>query len=751
MFSDQHIEVCFNHNGPGIFMPVDSEGKVKQSTLVSQFPTATGLKYQINSKWMAVPTDGSGGFIIPHSIDKLFVTSSNAKEVRQILSTNNLATEVSKVFGQSPLSNPKFLTSRKDIRNSYKVHVAKKKGFQKTCKVIFVSDVPLPSLWTRNSIIVEGIFTLNSYDSESTIKENLATLLQQSTGGSYTADRIVFLSYSGKVLNLPCVPPGFQWNGECLKANIGQGKLYVMVKEDKKQLTMNDESGHLSSDGELPDPLQTRNVSASSDVIEKTLHESPKDGRHSESSTSAVSTPFVDANVSSDLAPLVPVRRKRTLRRAALRCNNTIATVTQRSASVSTASGGVCGIQDTETGSPCIEIIDSEDEELQRVLESSLQDSIYEGKSVAGRHLSDIMKDFLKKINKFDKQEIIVKRSDVLGSVFRALKRPSFDLMCKLYVKFSGELGMDHGGPRRELFRLAIKELGSSSMFEGSCGNRVLSHDIMKLNQGYYKLAGILVGLSIANEGPCVTLCKEFFSMMTGVAVDLLALKPCLVQDEEYKQNLISLQNVKDYQERDIFLSSKGEWLLEQGYTEAWKLKPKDIPEVVGILVKNFIFYRVSAEVEQFCSGMNKVGGLWDLIVKDPLPWEDVFCTHRAVSKKFFIDEIEVQHSPEGSNRRKREEETVYAWEIFLQDIEEKLVDLNFEDLLSFITGAGEIPVNGFDSKLSMQFYDNDDEKRLPFSSTCSLTFSLPRGCSCELLPAMVVRAIKESQGFHKI
>ena len=44
---------------------------------------------------------------------------------------------------------------------------------------------------------------------------------------------------------------------------------------------------------------------------------------------------------------------------------------------------------------------------------------------------------------------------------------------------------------------------------------------------------------------------------------------------------------------------------------------------------------RVSVEVEQFCSGMNKVGGLWDLIMKDPLPWEEVFCKCRSVSKKF--------------------------------------------------------------------------------------------------------------------
>ena len=80
----------------------------------------------------------------------------------------------------------------------------------------------------------------------------------------------------------------------------------------------------------------------------------------------------------------------------------------------------------------------------------------------------------------------------------------------------------------------------------------------------------------------------------------------------------------------------------------------------------------VSAEVEQFCSGINKVSGLWDLIMKDPLPWEDAFCKRRSVSKKFFIEEMEIQYSPDGSNRRKEENETVYSWEIFLQDIEGK-------------------------------------------------------------------------------
>ena len=81
--------------------------------------------------------------------------------------------------------------------------------------------------------------------------------------------------------------------------------------------------------------------------------------------------------------------------------------------------------------------------------------------------------------------------------------------------------------------------------------------------------------------------------------------------------------------------------------------------------------------------------------------------------------------------------------------ITDKLVDITFGELLAFITGAAEVPTTGFENKLSMQFYDNEPkETRLPFTSTCSLTFSLPRGCS--ELSSLIIKAVKESQGFHK-
>lgn len=87
--------------------------------------------------------------------------------------------------------------------------------------------------------------------------------------------------------------------------------------------------------------------------------------------------------------------------------------------------------------------------------------------------------------------------------------------------------------------------------------------------------------------------------------------------------------------------------------------------------------------------------------------------------------------------------------------ISEKLVAaLSFPELLSFITGAAEVPPMGFETKLYMQFFDQEPNQtvtRLPYTSTCTLTFSLPRGCCCEVLNTLLVRAVTESQGFHKM
>ncbi|CAG2221928.1 G2H3 [Mytilus edulis] len=231
--------------------------------------------------------------------------------------------------------------------------------------------------------------------------------------------------------------------------------------------------------------------------------------------------------------------------------------------------------------------------------------------------LTELLKGLQQKVNRDDKQEIIVSRRNVLRSAFNALKRHYFDMRCKLYVKFSGEMGDDHGGPRREFFRLAIQELAKSSLFEGEGEYKFFSHNIQKLEENEYLLAGRL------------------------------------------------LKEIRTNGERDAFLNDHGEWLLDQGYNGAWRLKIEDKDKVVNSLMKQLLFYRTSAEIAH----------LYDI------KWSVI-----------------------GSNRRAEEEDSIYCWEIFLQDIDEKEVDVSFEELLIFVTGADQIPPAGFSNNIEIFF-----------------------------------------------
>ena len=70
-----------------------------------------------------------------------------------------------------------------------------------------------------------------------------------------------------------------------------------------------------------------------------------------------------------------------------------------------------------------------------------------------------------------------VDRSDVLEGTFRAFQRSSFDHHRVLNVRFSGEQGIDEGGPTRELMRLAIRAIKDTSVFEGPDNEKRLALD----------------------------------------------------------------------------------------------------------------------------------------------------------------------------------------------------------------------------------------------------------------------------------
>ncbi|XP_057292362.1 uncharacterized protein LOC130616913 [Hydractinia symbiolongicarpus] len=136
--------------------------------------------------------------------------------------------------------------------------------------------------------------------------------------------------------------------------------------------------------------------------------------------------------------------------------------------------------------------------------------------------------------------------------------------------------------------------------------------------------------------------------------------------------------------------------------------------------------------MEQFFFGMNFVGGLGDLTKGNSNVFKDVLGIKVSpLTLTEFTSLYKIEFSEEGSKKRMQENNTIYYFEIYLQDLfEGKINDLIFENLLAFITGADKVPPLGFPKPITLNFYDfTDNVKRLPFSSTCSLTMSLPRAC----------------------
>lgn len=73
---------------------------------------------------------------------------------------------------------------------------------------------------------------------------------------------------------------------------------------------------------------------------------------------------------------------------------------------------------------------------------------------------------------------INVDRYDILDGARRGFMRKKFNNMCKLSVKFSGEFGIDDGGPSREFMRLALKAIRDSPIFEGNENTKMICPDL---------------------------------------------------------------------------------------------------------------------------------------------------------------------------------------------------------------------------------------------------------------------------------
>ena len=400
---------------------------------------------------------------------------------------------------------------------------------------------------------------------------------------------------------------------------------------------------------------------------------------------------------------------------------------------------------------------DNEDPELTEAIEASLaevseqkngtlEDESYSVQSILGTFQTKNLDYTESEAN----ANITISRKAIFATARKAIDRRRFSFLKPVFVTFAGEEAVDEGGPKREFFRLLMREICDSSIFHGSW----FSHDLGLLADNRYELAGKLVAWSILHGGSgprCLSVTG--FDFRTSVEVNhKVAIES--VADHEMKEILGKAVECSTEETFSALVTKYGDKIAQYGYPKVYICKLSDKDEMVESLLKQYFVYGVHAEISQFFQGLNSIGNLGDMITGNKM----LFCLilgnqHQRLTKALFMSLYELHRSEVGSNKREREDSTIYCFEVFLQDLEEgEVAGLTLEDLLVFITAADCVPPLGFHKLITIDFYDFEGSiRRRPYASTCGLYFFLPRGFENPSdFSNFVKEALLECKGFGK-
>ncbi|KAK3578656.1 hypothetical protein CHS0354_002959 [Potamilus streckersoni] len=335
------------------------------------------------------------------------------------------------------------------------------------------------------------------------------------------------------------------------------------------------------------------------------------------------------------------------------------------------------------------------------------------------------------------KNIVNVHRDNVLDGGFRAFGRNSFDMWCELHVRFSGEDGVDAGGPQREFMRLAIKAIKELPIFNGPDNAKILVYDQKCLTEGTYYKAGQMLAYFIVHRGPCPNFISP--TLYSALAEGIAAMQPTpdeILDDDLREQvKLIADASSEKYFKTAVFKAV--ELINRTGCTNlTLQFTPEKQTTLVKSLTKFVVCERILIPFEQFENGLQTMG-LVDEIKKNKQQWREVFVSSTKPLHALQMDSLfAVKWSAEGSNRKRIEERILVYWRDFLQDLEEGEggMSLTLKDLLAFTTGADEVPLLGFPYPPQLSFThpeDLEDEGQLcsagfPYANMSSMELKIP-------------------------
>ena len=341
--------------------------------------------------------------------------------------------------------------------------------------------------------------------------------------------------------------------------------------------------------------------------------------------------------------------------------------------------------------------------------------------------------------------EIIVNRKLFFEQTKKQLlKLHSFEFYRRAKVTFLGEVAVDAGGPKRELFRMMTNYISDHAL-------QLINNDqffwFKHADLSYFSLLGLILGMAIGNE---ITLSIRF---------------PSFLYKKIYQPNY--KPTFQDLEEFDPVTAKSLQQIREMG------LNNEDISSLELTFDVN-IDNNTIVPVNEAKSGVPVTNDNYEEFCQDYIDW----AINKNFSQEFhafrnsflvscpryyikFLSPLEIDKVISGETNYDwdelkkaalykdgltiKSERIVWFWEVFGEmDEETKLL------FLRFTTGIDRAPFGGLGT-IKIKFHDGGNDDKLPTSHTCFNMFFLPNYKSKKQLKAKVYLSLNYAEGFGLI
>ncbi|XP_028405741.1 uncharacterized protein LOC114528309 [Dendronephthya gigantea] len=355
-----------------------------------------------------------------------------------------------------------------------------------------------------------------------------------------------------------------------------------------------------------------------------------------------------------------------------------------------------------------------------------------------------LIKEHATKMVQGDTRSIVVSRLSIWETANPYFIRKSFlkrsGMLQVTFATFEGqEDAVDHGGPRREFSHLLLGAMSkeSGTLFNTSEGH-VIRPSFKALQSDAFSVVGRMLATMIVQGGELPRIFSPSLCQYIQGGFDNASPNIDEVPDATVQKSLKQLQEAKTQLDVNNCWNAC-EWKLDIDGLPL-NVNLNEIPTLVNEITKYFVIIRCKSMLDQFIQGLSYYGVL-DFVRNHKGMAHHLFSCmkHGNVNVQQVIKTLKPAFSPQGNQRRIKEEIVMTKFIAFLKSIEDGTLQECLEDsdiklteqeksfiplltpghMLLFVTGAANTPSIGFDPKPMISFV-HDEGKTIPSAQTCS-------------------------------